>query len=263
MALAWGCLTTLFWVSGAVLGRGYFLTIALVVLGLLGIDFAIVILRPIDPFGYEAQKGLITLGSALAASFLYYGAVWKERWRLALWPLGMATVLSGIVLIQSGRVLVPRLDTLPHQEVLLVLTLIGSALLLGWSLTTMLLGHWYLVVPKLTFRHLIVFCWVLLGVVILRCGLDLATLVVAHGVDPFTEPNPWRMLVDLNGQGMFFWFRILWGLAIPLLLSALSLHCARNRSNQSATGILYVVVVGTLIGEITALYITTTTGVPI
>jgi hypothetical protein len=76
-------------------------------------------------------------------------------------------------------------------------------------------------------------------------------------------PHPWYLLVDLGGQGMFFWFRLLWGLVIPLLLAYMALHCARNRSNQSATGILYVLLVGSFIGEITALYITVTTGVPV
>jgi hypothetical protein len=71
------------------------------------------------------------------------------------------------------------------------------------------------------------------------------------------------MVVGIEGQGIFFWFRILWGLAIPLALAVMSLHCARHRSNQSATGILYVLVVGTLIGEITAFYLTVTTGVPV
>ena len=261
----WGCLTTLFWVSGKDLGRGYFITIALIVLGLLGIDLVIAVLHPVEPFGAEAaERHMIVLAAALAAAFVYYGAIWKERWRLALWPLGVAMVLTGYLLLRSAGELIPVLATLPHRETLVAANLIASGLLLGWSLTTMLLGHWYLVVPNLTFRHLIVFCWVLLGVVILRCGIDLWTLVVAYRVDPFTEPHPWRLLVDLNGgQGMFFWFRTLWGLAIPLLLALMSLHCARTRSNQSATGILYVLVVGSLIGEITALYITVTTGVPI
>ncbi len=264
LGLAWGCLTTLFWVSGKDLGRGYFITIALVVLGLLGIGVAIAVLHPFKPFGAQAaERHLAVMIAALAATFAYYGAVWKERWTLALWPLAAATVLTGYLLLRSGEMLIPVLATLPHRESLLAANLIASGLLLGWSLTTMLLGHWYLVVPNLTFRHLIVFCWVLLGVVVLRCGVDLWTLVVAYRVDPFTEPHPWRLLVDLNGQGMFFWFRTLWGLAIPLLLALMSLHCARTRSNQSATGILYVLVVGSLIGEITALYITTTTGVPI
>ena len=43
----------------------------------------------------------------------------------------------------------------------------------------------------------------------------------------------------------------------------MALHCARNRSNQSATGILYVLLVGSFIGEITALYLAVTTGVPV
>ena len=263
LALAWGCLTTLFWVSGEELGRGYFVTLALVVLGLLGIGLAIAYFHPIEPFGGKHAIGMSFLAAALGASFLYYGAIWKEQWRLSMWPLAAATLCTSFLLLLSARVLIPALATLPHQGSLVMANLIGSGLMLGWSLTTMLLGHWYLVVPRLTFRHLIVFCWVLLGVVILRCGFDLWTLQVAYGVDPFSEPHPWRLLVDLNGQGMFFWFRILWGLAIPLLLAVMSLHCARNRSNQSATGILYVLVVGALIGEITALYITTTTGVPI
>jgi hypothetical protein len=62
---------------------------------------------------------------------------------------------------------------------------------------------------------------------------------------------------------MFFWFRLMWGLAIPLLLAVMALTCARQRANQSATGILYVLVMGSLIGEITALYLTLITGVPV
>ena len=49
---------------------------------------------------------------------------------------------------------------------------------------------------------------------------------------------------------------------MPLVLAAMALHCARQRSNQSATGILYVVVVGTFIGEITGYYLLVTTGLP-
>jgi hypothetical protein len=89
------------------------------------------------------------------------------------------------------------------------------------------------------------------------------TLAAAGLVDRFTEPNPWRMLTGFEGQGMFFWFRLLWGLGIPLMLAGMSLSCARQRSNQSATGILYVVVVGAMIGEITAYYLSVTTGVPV
>jgi hypothetical protein len=127
----------------------------------------------------------------------------------------------------------------------------------------MLLGHWYLVAPRLTFRHLTLFCWVLLGAVVAR-ALHVATgLVLAARVEAALDPHPWRLLTGFDGEGPFFWFRLLWGLVLPLALALMSLHCARRRANQSATGILYVLVVGVLIGEITAYYLTLATGVPV
>jgi uncharacterized membrane protein YhaH (DUF805 family) len=119
------------------------------------------------------------------------------------------------------------------------------------------------VAPKLTFRHLSVFCWVLLAVVALRLIAVGASLAVASGVGELVEPHPLRVLAGFEGQGVFFWFRLLWGLAIPLALAVMALHCARQRSNQSATGILYVLVVGAFIGEITGYYLSVTTGVPV
>jgi hypothetical protein len=62
---------------------------------------------------------------------------------------------------------------------------------------------------------------------------------------------------------MFLWIRVLWGLVGSLLLTAMALHCAIRQSNQSATGILYVMLVGAFIGEITAYYLMLTTGVPV
>jgi hypothetical protein len=146
---------------------------------------------------------------------------------------------------------------------LLDAALLSSALLLGWSLITMLLGHWYLVAPKLTFRHLVVFCRVLLAMVFLRLLTVGASLAAAASVDARIEPHPLRLAASFEGQGIFFWFRLLWGLAIVLPLAWMALHCARQRSNQSATGILYVVVVGAFIGEITGYYLSVTTGVPL
>ncbi len=107
------------------------------------------------------------------------------------------------------------------------------------------------------------FCRVLVAVVVLRIVLTGGLLVLAAVTESPDGPSPIALIAGFDGQGMFLWFRILWGLALPLGFGWMSLHCAERRSNQSATGILYVVVVGTFIGEITALYIALTTGVPI
>lgn len=263
LALASGSLSTLYWIPEDDLGRGYFQMNALVVLGLLGLAVAMELLHPLKPFGAAGAWGRPALFAGLLGAFGYYAAIWRERWKLARWALTVALAGSAGALLVAGPALTESLVPLPHRQVLLVAALVSSALLLGWSLITMLLGHWYLIAPKLTFRHLVVFCTVLLATVVARYVAVGATLWSAYSVDALVEPHPWRVMLDFGGQGMFFWFRLLWGLAIPLLLAVMSLHCARRRSNQSATGILYVLVVGSLIGEITALYLTVTTGVPV
>ena len=263
LAVSFGSLTTLYWIPEDDLGRGYFQMNALVVLGLLGIAMAVVLLHPFRPFGARPGPGILALAAALAGGFLYYAAIWRERWSLGRWPLTLSTLGCLAALLLAGPNMVAPLTPLPYRGALLTASLIASSLLLGWSLITMLLGHWYLVAPRLTFRHLAVFSWVLLGTVLLRVLSVAASLAVAARVDELVEPHPLRVLASFGGQGIFFWFRLLWGLAIVLPLTAMALHCARQRSNQSATGILYVVVVGAFIGEITAYYLSVTTGVPV
>lgn len=264
LATVVGILTTLYWIPEDDLGRGYFQMNALIVLGLLALIWSVLALHPLEPFGQgrSAAWGRAAVAAGTLGAALYYAAVWRETWRAGRAAVTLALAGCGAALMLSAVELISRPTPLPHRALLAEISLASSALLLGWSLVAMLLGHWYLVAPRLTFRHLVIFCWALLLTVVIRLGAVAATLAVAASVDPLAEPNPLRVLTSLQGQGMFFWFRLLWGLAIPLVLAAMSLHCARNRSNQSATGILYVVVVGTFIGEITALYLSVTTGVP-
>ncbi len=263
LALIAGTLSTLFWIPEKDLGRGYFQLNALIVLGLLALVVAVVLLSPIQPFGPQDNLGMVMLWISVGAVLLYYGAVWVERWQWVRIPAALALIAVTWALLLSGTTLIEGRTPLPFRQILLISSLSSSAILLGWSLVTMLLGHWYLISPKLSFRHLVTFCRVLTAAVVLRAVVVGASLIAARSVDPFVLPHPWSLLVDLGGQGMFFWFRVLWGLAIPLLLALMSLHCARNRSNQSATGILYVLLMGSLIGEITALYLSVTTGVPV
>lgn len=266
LATSLGSLTTLYWIPEEDLGRGYFQTNALVVLGLLALAAAVALLHPFTPFGEAAGLGGVALATALLGSVLYYAAVWRQRWLWGRWAVTLALAGALVALLLAGRVAVspPPGGGIPHQIPLLVASLLTSALLLGWSLVAMLLGHWYLVAPRLTFRHLIIFCWVLVAIVGLRIASVGLSLAVSARVDGLlVEPQPLQLLTGFGGQGMFFWFRLLWGLLVPSTLSLMALHCARQRSNQSATGILYVLVVGTFIGEVTGYYLTVTTGVPV
>jgi hypothetical protein len=265
LATSAGSLTTLYWIPEQDLGRGYFQMNALVVLGLLALAAAVAWLHPFHPFGPHVGLGAAALAAALAGGFLYYGAVWRRRWRLGRWFLSLCLAGSLGALLLSGASLAPPagVPALPLRGLLTVACLLSSSLLLGWSLIAMLLGHWYLVAPRLTFRHLALFCWVLVAAVVVRALAVGAAMTAAALADPLAVVRPLRVLAGFGGQGMFFWFRLLWGLAMPLVLSVMALRCARQRSNQSATGILYVLVVGSFIGEVTAYYLLLTTGVPV
>ena len=83
LATSLGALSTLYWIPEGDLGRGYFQMNALVVLGLLGLAAAVAWLHPFHPFGDRPAAGVTALAAALAGSFLYYAAIWQERWRLS------------------------------------------------------------------------------------------------------------------------------------------------------------------------------------
>ncbi|HXO22185.1 MAG TPA: hypothetical protein VOA87_19890, partial [Thermoanaerobaculia bacterium] len=191
LATAAGSLTTLYWIPEEDLGRGYFQMNALVILGLVGLAAAILLLHPFPPTGAQAGLGRPTLAAlavALAGAFLYYAAIWRQRWDLGRWPLTLALAGCLAALLGAGQGLVTTAIPLPHRTPLLAAGLLASALLLGWSLITMLLGHWYLVAPRLTFRHLVVFCRVLVAVVVARLLAVAASLTAAAGVGDLVEP---------------------------------------------------------------------------
>lgn len=265
LAIAAGSLSTLFWIPEDDMGRGYFQMNALVILGFLGIAATVILFHaPLNSTARSSGTGP-ALVVALAGAFAYYAAVWREQWSLGRWAVAVSLLATSWALIATGILLTSGASTasLPYRPLLLAIGLTSSALILGWSLITMLLGHWYLVVPKLTLRHLVVFCWILLGTVVLRIATVASSAMIAMSTPGSSYPSDWQILIGFAGHGVFFWFRLLWGLAIPLTLSLMSLHCARRGANQSATGILYVLVVGTFIGEITSFYLTLTTSIPV
>ena len=64
-------------------------------------------------------------------------------------------------------------------------------------------------------------------------------------------------------DGIFLWQRILFGLAVPMVLAYLTWETAKIRSTQSATGILYVDFFTVMVGEVLSGYLWLSTGLAV
>lgn len=125
-------------------------------------------------------------------------------------------------------------------------------LVLGSSAVAMLLGHWYLVAPKLSISYLKA----------LTLGLILSILFRSAFIaeELLRSPEALAQMRFYELYGFFFLQRLALGLVLTLVFSILTYYCVRIRSTQSATGILYVVLVFSWIGELIGAYLFAKTG---
>jgi hypothetical protein len=105
----------------------------------------------------------------------------------------------------------------------------------GGVFAAMILGHWYLVTPKLPEGPLLLISRALLlvvGIQVALFGVWVSTGAGPGGGGPFTV---------LVGQwALFVWLRLIVGLLFPLIVSWAAVQTARSRSMESATGLLYI-----------------------
>lgn len=142
-------------------------------------------------------------------------------------------------------------------EVLAAAQGMAAAGVLGSSLAAMLLGHFYLVVPGLAIEPLRDLTRILVGALLLRSLLSGVALAMVGLPPSGPEPDAQLMAVVLLTM------RLMFGLAGPLVLGIMAERTVAIRSTQSATGILYGVVVFVLIGESVAAHLLVRTGVPL
>jgi DMSO reductase anchor subunit len=201
----------------------------------------------------------------------------RKRWsniRIARLIVGSLDVLAGVVtLFVLGMIFRPLAAAGP-AEAFAVGSFFASALALGGVMTAMWLGHWYLVTPALSekplrFATTLVLIGILAQLVFTFTG-GLSTVASSHSNKaatpavtatsttsisaatpvPNSQVKPSNALVvtplsiDVLG-----WLRLLVAFVLPLALLGFILKLIHDRSFQSATGMLYLVVVLTLAGE--------------
>jgi len=153
--------------------------------------------------------------------------------------LMLATPLAILALGQTGYCV--RAEGEPWWLVWDDLT---AAAILGSAMTAMLIGHSYLIAPAMSLTPLYRLLGALAGSTVARICVAAAGLWLWTGERPGTT---------LDNE-MILWLAVRWGIgfALPLILCWLAWETTRIRSTQSATGILYVVVILCFLGELTS-----------
>ena len=117
----------------------------------------------------------------------------------------------------------------------------------GGVLAAMILGHWYLVTPKLPEAPLILLSRALFAVLAVQIALFWVWIATAAGP---ADDAPFSALT--GSWALFVWLRLIVGLIFPLVVSWAATQTARTRSMESATGLHYINVGTILAGTIVA-----------
>jgi hypothetical protein len=187
------------------------------------------------------RRAMVWAFTALTVVYLLASLLKLPRSGLAV-GAGLVGVGALVALAAAGGTLSPTL---------FATQLILSTLALGAVNAAMLLGHWYLVTPKLSPAPLRRMMWLLLVVLGLQAALfGLAMVVVSSG--PLGGALAWLT-----------WLRLLVGIALPLGITVLAYLATRATSLQASTGLLYIELAFVMAGSIAAASITYLTRVPV
>jgi hypothetical protein len=237
-------------------GRGFAGTTAAICVLLMGADLLLIsgasdigalLHRTVDPEATATfVHGAVAFTALLAADVLF-AAVGTEIARrvvaLATIAVGLATVVATAAAIGPavGGTAAAALEFVP------------AVLLGGGALAGMLLGHWYLVTPSLSFRPLRLSIYTVFAAV----AIDSAAIAIAL----VTAAPATRARVLSGDQAPLFWLLVVGaGVLFTAAVSALTLHFARIRANQPATAMLYVLIISVVMALVPAHLIFLLTG---
>ena len=260
LRLALGMLGSLFLLSPSQMHPRFFRTHFLTVLGLSMLTSILV--WPTTFF----------LPTIIAVAFAFLGAI---AWYFERSPLGWILIIAAgvavFVALLQGETLLANMPVIdPHAEIARafghsdwprtprwgrIIDDLTAAALLGFAMTAMLVGHSYLISPGLSIRPLMLQLSAFFVALLLR-------LIVAGVALWFWTAD--HSLTNLNDE-VVLWLPVRWliGIVGPAFFGFLAYRTARIRSTQSATGILYVVVILVFLGELNALLLQKITGLPL
>ena len=227
---------------------GFFRIQMLVVLGLSVVS----VLFPAWPVHERDQDAvsetsLRVLGTVLAV-LAYVGSV---LWTLNRRSAGTAIAYLIMVLSVVALARVSQVSDVVAQPAIWLIADLSSAVLLGTTVTAMLLGHWYLTAPTMSIRPLQRLTHFLGYALITRLIVSLTALVQAWG------------LVQTGTHWIWLVLRWTSGFAGPAVVCVLVWRILKYRNTQSATGVLFAGVILVFIGETTGALLARELGYPL
>lgn len=160
--------------------------------------------------------------------------------------LFMWVLYSVIVLALSYHILLIAKFNLTHY-----IFLMGSSAFIGIITYSMTLGHWYLVVPKLSERPLVIAALVTWFILFIK--VIISSQAIMQNLGFFAENT------SLGSGYAFNWMlllmRTLFGYVVIFGMSLFNWKLVRMRSIQSSTGVLYAMTFFIFVGELISTYI--------
>jgi hypothetical protein len=201
-------------------GKGFWRLIA-------SLNFGFLILAVAFSLSASSANSLISLIGLLVVNFLIYFFVREEKWywNTSFYLTGLCFIIYNFVGLSDF-----------YLDHFFTLGLVGV------TFYAMILGHYYLVVPKLSVRPLIILHFLLWAFLIFKIIVSVKTYFAFE-----QDFSLWDQV--------FIWMRFLWGYVALGALSFFSFRLSQMRSTQSATGVLYVSVFFMVVGEIVAIYL--------
>lgn len=249
------------WDARSILTPAFVKTTAAILLAFALLPFLIAInITTVDEVdGYPLDSDLmpalrIALGVFLALHVPYVLAALRESKLASLIAGGVASI-AGLVSI----VFLAQLVALPTWGLVatLISLLVGTAVVGAVSLG-MVLGHWYLVTPRLPDRPLTQMT--LFGVVVI--AVQAVLIIVNLAIPVRIEPAGSASDIALTANPVF-WMRIGPGLIFSFVLVFMAWQSSRIHAMQSATGLLYLAMGAVLGGEAVARGLMFVTAIPL
>jgi len=198
------------------------------------------------------SDGALPTGGTTGTGPVTPDPTWELARRIALWAVVVLAVAFAVAVLRGRRApAIAVAGVAAGAAVLLAGALswgggaLGSALLLvqlavlaaatGGVWAAMILGHWYLVTPRLPEAPLVRFARTL--AIVVAGQLALFAIWTAVGAGPDGRPG---FAALVGSWAMFVWLRLIVGLAMPLVVTWAAVQTARSRSMESATGLLYI-----------------------